>query len=248
MSGGMSVGIILKRLVTSPFREDEKARMDRGRLTFLVFMVVLVVIIVFNAVIRVPIQTVLIGLAVVIMIIGKAKLQDLMAGLILHPLMAMTAGFLIAGALGLAGGFDILLTGLSWLAGVSISGLPILGWVGVAVILANIPTIMPMPCGRILAAALMLGVFLFATALADSYDLALEGSARGIMISALVSGFIVNAAASCGPSTLGGIGGIGEGNLGLPIGRSARAQSAGILIATGICTLVIAMVVQPIGG
>ena len=55
-------------------------------------------------------------------------------------------------------------------------------------------------------------------------------------------------AASCGPSTLGGIGGIGEGNLGLPIGRSARAQSAGILIATGICTMVIAMVVQPIGG
>ena len=68
------------------------------------------------------------------------------------------------------------------------------------------------------------------------------------MVSALVSGFIVNAAASCGPSTLGGIGGIGEGNLGLPIGRSARAQSAGILIATGICTLIIAIIVQPIGG
>jgi hypothetical protein len=239
---------IFKRLITSPFRQDEKARMDRGRLTLLVFMLVLVVIIIFQAYIRVPIQTVLIALAIVIMIIGKAKLQDLMAGLILHPIMAMTAGFLIAGALGLAGGFDVLLKGLSWLASVSISGLPILGWVGVAVILANMPTIMPMPCGRILAAALMLGVFLFATALADSYGLDLEGNARGIMVSALVAGFIVNAAASCGPSTLGGIGGIGEGNLGLPIGRSARAQSAGILIATGICTLVIAMVVQPIGG
>jgi hypothetical protein len=110
------------------------------------------------------------------------------------------------------------------------------------------PTIMPMPCGRILAAALMLGVFLFATALADSFDLGVDSNARGIMISALVAGFIVNAAASCGPSTLGGIGGIGEGNLGLPIGRSARAQSAGILIATGICTLIIAIVVQPLGG
>ncbi len=239
---------IVKRIITSPFRTDEKARMDRGRLTLVVFMLVLVVIIIFQAWVRVPIQTVLIALAIVIMVIGRAKIQDLMAGLILHPIMAMTAGFLIAGALGLAGGFDILIKGLSILAGFEVGGVPILGWVGVAVILANIPTIMPMPCGRILAAALMLGVFLFATALADSFDLGVDSDARGIMISALVAGFIVNAAASCGPSTLGGIGGIGEGNLGLPIGRSARAQSAGIIIATGICTLIIAIVVQPLGG
>ena len=240
---------LVKRLVLSPWRTDEKAHMDRGRLTLMIFMVVLVVIIIFSSYIRVPIQTVLIILAVVIMVIGRAKVQDLMAGLILHPIMAMTAGFLIAGALGLAGGFDVLIKGLAWLAEVEIApGLPLLGWVGVAVILANIPTIMPMPCGRILAAALMLGVFLFAAALAAAYGLDLESNEASVMISALVAGFIVNAAASCGPSTLGGIGGIGEGNLGLPIGRSARAQSAGILIATGICTLVIALVVQPVGG
>lgn len=215
----------------------------------LIFMGVLVLIILLQAYIRVPIQTVLILLAIIIMVIGRAKIQDLMAGLILHPIMAMTAGFLIAGALGLAGGFDVLIKGLSWLAQVEIApGLPLLGWVGVAVILANMPTIMPMPCGRILAAALMLGVFLFAAALATAYDLELESTAGQVMISALVAGFIVNAAASCGPSTLGGIGGIGEGNLGLPIGRSARAQSAGIIIATGICTLIIAIVVQPLGG
>ena len=251
MSDTMAVktGRILKRLVMSPFRDDEKAHMDRGRLALLVFMMVLVVIIIFQSSVRVPIQTILIVLAIIIMIIGKAKLQDLMAGLILHPIMAMTAGFLIAGALGLAGGFDILIRGLSALASINIVGdVPLLGWVGVAIIMANIPTIMPMPCGRILAAALMLGVFLFAGALADYYELGVDSAARGIMISALVSGFIVNAAASCGPSTLGGIGGIGEGNLGLPIGRSARAQSAGILIATGICTLVIAIIVQPVGG
>jgi hypothetical protein len=240
---------LLKRLVLSPWRTDEKAHMDRGRLTLMIFMVVLVVIIILADYIRVPIQTVLIILAVVIMVIGRAKVQDLMAGLILHPIMAMTAGFLIAGALGLAGGFDVLIKGLAWLAELEIApGLPLLGWVGVAVILANIPTIMPMPCGRILAAALMLGVFLFAAALAAAYGLDLESNEASVMISALVAGFIVNAAASCGPSTLGGIGGIGEGNLGLPIGRSARAQSAGILIATGICTLVIALVVQPVGG
>ena len=92
---------IAKRILMSPFRDDEKARMDRGRLTLLIFIGVLVVIILLQAYIRVPIQTVLILLAIVIMIIGKAKLQDLMAGLILHPIMAMTAGFLIAGALGL---------------------------------------------------------------------------------------------------------------------------------------------------
>lgn len=249
MSGETEKMGIVKRLVLSPWRTDEKARMDRGRLTLLIFMAVLVVIIIFQAYIRIPIQTVLIMLAVIIMVIGRAKVQDLMAGLILHPIMAMTAGFLIAGALGLAGGFDVLIKGLAWLAGIEVvPGLPLLGWVGVAVILANIPTIMPMPCGRILAAALMLGVFLFAAALATAYGLELGTETASIMISSLVAGFIVNAAASCGPSTLGGIGGIGEGNLGLPIGRSARAQSAGILIATGICTMVIGMVVQPIGG
>ena len=113
---------IAKRILMSPFRDDEKARMDRGRLTLLIFIGVLVIIILLQAYIRVPIQTVLILLAIVIMIIGKAKLQDLMAGLILHPIMAMTAGFLIAGALGLAGGFDVLITGLSRLAGVTIPG------------------------------------------------------------------------------------------------------------------------------
>ncbi len=249
MSGELKDMGLLKRLILSPWRTDEKARMDRGRLTLMIFMVVLVVIIIFSSYIRVPIQTVLIILAVVIMVIGRAKVQDLMAGLILHPIMAMTAGFLIAGALGLAGGFDVLIKGLAALAEFEIvPGLPLLGWVGVAVILANIPTIMPMPCGRILAAALMLGVFLFAAALATAYGLELDSTSGQVLISSLVAGFIVNAAASCGPSTLGGIGGIGEGNLGLPIGRSARAQSAGILIATGICTLVIALVVQPVGG
>nr|NIP33801.1 hypothetical protein [Thermoplasmata archaeon]NIS10904.1 hypothetical protein [Thermoplasmata archaeon]NIS18834.1 hypothetical protein [Thermoplasmata archaeon]NIT75860.1 hypothetical protein [Thermoplasmata archaeon]NIU47994.1 hypothetical protein [Thermoplasmata archaeon] len=115
MSGEVDKMGIGKRLILSPWRTDEKARMDRGRLTLMIFMVVLVVIIIFSSYIRVPIQTVLILLAVIIMVIGRAKVQDLMAGLILHPIMAMTAGFLIAGALGLAGGFDVLIKGLAWL-------------------------------------------------------------------------------------------------------------------------------------
>lgn len=230
------------------FKPGEQARLKRGYLTLMIFMGVLTLIIIFSDLIRVPIQTVLVGLAVIIMIIGRARIQDLLAGLIVHPIMAMTAGFLIAGALGLAGGYDILIKGLSWLSGVSVGSFPILGWVGVAIILANIPTIMPMPCGRIIAAALMLGVFLFGTALADNFGLASDSAAGALITSALLSAFIVNAAASCGPSTLGGIGGIGEGNLGLPIGRATLAQSAGILIATGITTLIIAIVVKPIGG
>jgi hypothetical protein len=230
------------------FKPGEQGRLKRGYLTLLIFMGVLTLIIIFSDYVRVPIQTVLVSLAIIIMIIGRARIQDLLAGLIVHPIMAMTAGFLIAGALGLAGGYDILIKGLSWLSGVAVGGFPILGWVGVAIILANIPTIMPMPCGRIIAAALMLGVFLFGGAVAGTNDPGVSSAARSLMVSALLSAFIISAAASCGPSTLGGIGGIGEGNLGLPIGRSTLAQSAGILIATGVTTLVIALVVKPIGG
>jgi hypothetical protein len=248
MAKKVNILVRVIRFFKGTFRDDVAGRLKRGYVTLILFMVVLTLVIMLRAYIHVPIQTILIILVILIMIIGKAKIQDLMAGLIMHPIMAMTAGFLIAGALGLAGGYDILLKGLSWLANLNVAGFAILGWVGVSVILANIPTIMPMPCGRIIGAALLLGVFLFGTALADSYGLGINSAARSIMISSLVAAFIMSAAASCGPSSLGGIGGIGEGNLGLPIGRSTLAQSAGILIATGIATVIIAIVVQPLSG
>jgi hypothetical protein len=111
----------------------------------------------------------------------------------------------------------------------------VLGYLGVAIILVNIPTIMPMPCGRILAAALIPGVFKYGETLVDI-------TGNEIVLPVILGAFIVNAAASCGPSPLGGIGGIGEGNMGVEIGSSGKSQQCGILLATGVTALVIAFV------
>ncbi len=213
------------------------SRMDthlkNGYITLGLFMIVLALTLILQP--AIPIQTILVALALVIMIIGRATIQDLMAGVILHPIMAMSAGFLIAGAMGLAGGFDVLLILLEGLAEWKVGGFPVLGYLGVGIILVNIPTIMPMPCGRILAAALIPGVFKYGETLVD-----ITGNA--IVLPVILGAFIVNAAASCGPSPLGGIGGIGEGNMGVEIGSSGKSQQCGILLATGVTALVIAFV------
>lgn len=229
------------------------SKLQRGYISLILFLVILALAIIIRP--HITIQTILVVLAIIIMIIGQAKIQDLVAGLILHPIMAMTAGFLIAGAMGLAGGFDVLLIILRAMAEFEISGYAILGYIGVAIILANIPTIMPMPCGRILAAALIPGVYLYGGAIANYYEiyfdpaLPLTDSTNFkyiTIVATILAAFIVNAAASCGPSPLGGIGGIGEGNMGVPIGSSGKSQACGIMIATGVCALVIALVVQPL--
>jgi hypothetical protein len=229
------------------------SKLKRGYISLIIFLVVLALAIIIKP--RITIQTILVVLAIIIMIIGQAKIQDLVAGLILHPIMAMTAGFLIAGAMGLAGGFDVLLIILRALAEFELFGVVILGYIGVAIILANIPTIMPMPCGRILAAALIPGVYLYGGAIANNYGIFLdptlpltdpENFKYITVVATILAAFIVNAAASCGPSPLGGIGGIGEGNMGVAIGSSGKSQACGIMIATGVCALVIALVVQPL--
>lgn len=229
------------------------SRLQKGYVSLIIFIVVLALSIIIRP--HITIQTILVILAIVIMVIGQAKIQDLIAGLILHPIMAMTAGFLIAGAMGLAGGFDVLLIILRAMAEFKVGGIAILGYIGVGVILANIPTIMPMPCGRILAAALIPGVYLYGGAIANSYGILLDPSLPLTdptnfkyitIVATILAAFIVNAAASCGPSPLGGIGGIGEGNMGTPIGSSGKSQACGIMIATGVCALVIALVVQPL--
>ncbi|UCE73213.1 MAG: hypothetical protein JSV56_09260 [Methanomassiliicoccales archaeon] len=210
-----------------------ETRLKNGYITLGLFMIVLALTLILQP--KIPIQTILVVLALIIMLVGRASIQDLMAGVILHPIMAMSAGFLIAGAMGLAGGFDVLLILLRGLAELKIAGFPILGYLGVAIILVNIPTIMPMPCGRILAAALIPGVWIYGEALVEITD-------NAIVLPVLLGAFIVNAAASCGPSPLGGIGGIGEGNMGVEIGSSGKSQQCGILLATGVTALVIAFV------
>ncbi|MFQ6052294.1 MAG: hypothetical protein ACE5K4_11475 [Candidatus Hydrothermarchaeota archaeon] len=229
-------------------------RLKIGYISFSFFMIVLATSLILYGKFGVkvpPIQTILIFIAIVIMLISRARIEDLLAGVILHPIMAMTSGFLIAGALGLAGGFDALLD-LCWkiahfvdaifipLQGLGISFLGLkegisIGLPFVAVILVNIPTITPMPCGRILAAALIPGVYYFAKAIAEVTN-------NPVALPILIGAFIVNAAASCGPSPLGGVGGIGEGNLGVEIGSSGPSQETGILIATGITALVVSLI------
>ena len=110
---------------------ERMARMDtrlkRGYISLIIFLVILALAIVIKP--RITIQTILVVLAIIIMIIGQAKIQDLVAGLIMHPIMAMTAGFLIAGAMGLAGGFDVLLIILRAMAEYEVAGVTILGYI-----------------------------------------------------------------------------------------------------------------------
>ncbi len=178
----------------------------------------------------IPIQTILIFFVLVIMLVSRVSIQDLIGGVILHPIMAMISGFIIAGALVALGSFDSLIEILTILA----DSTP-LGFIGVAVILANIPSILPMPCGRILAAALMPGVLLFGMKMG-------EATGNSWVTPILLTGFILNAAASCGPSPLGGIGGIGEGNLGTAIGISGRPQQVGIMMGTGVAVLILGLI------
>jgi hypothetical protein len=189
----------------------------------------------------IPIQAILVVIAIIIMLFSNTRLNDLLAGIILHPIMAMTVGFLVAGALALAGGFDALIEILKFIVELKIGNHPILGYIGVTVILVNLPTILPMPCGRILAAVLIPAIFLWGKALKS--EILKSGKvnplAEKIPMIILIA-FIVNAAASCGPSPLGGIGGIGEGNLGLEIGSGSKAQQGGIMIATGLAALILA--------
>ncbi|MFH1402694.1 MAG: hypothetical protein ABIH11_00310 [Candidatus Altiarchaeota archaeon] len=177
----------------------------------------------------VPIQTILVMIVLAIMVISDTSVNDLIAGVILHPIMAMIAGFVMAGALVAVGSFDVLMQLLE-----GMSSTP-LGYIGVAVLLMNIPTILPMPCGRIIGMALIPGVLMFGTRLSE-----VTGNAWAVPI--VLTGFIINAAASCGPSPIGGIGGIGEGNLGTPMGVSGRPQQVGIMVGTGVAALLVSWV------
>ncbi|MCK5561023.1 MAG: hypothetical protein KAJ51_10535, partial [Thermoplasmata archaeon] len=191
---------------------------------------------------RLPIQPALLVMAFIITVIAlighaispRVHLigpQDLAGMIIIHPITALTAGFLVAGALEAAGAFTAAIDALGRLEKLKVKGFTVFGIGGTVVILTNIPTIIAMPCGRILAAALMPAALFFGYRVAKSL-----GDVK--MVGVVVFPFIVNAAASCGPSPLGGIGTIGEGMAGLPIGSFTTAQSTGIMMATGVCAMI----------
>jgi len=175
----------------------------------------------------VPIQTLLLLLTALVMLVGQVSFRRLLSGLIIHPVTAMVAGFMMAGALLVTGGFDSLTALLNWFAVHTW-----LGYIGVAVLLVYIPLIFPLPCGRIAAAALLPGVMMFGQQV--SLITGVEQCLPAMMVA-----FILACAASCAPSPLGGIGGIGEGNLRLKSGLAGRGLQLSILLSLPISALIV---------
>jgi hypothetical protein len=174
----------------------------------------------------VPIQTILVVMVIVIMLISNTTIKDLVGGVILHPIMAMISGFIMAGVLVSIGSFDVLVALLDKLS------LTPLGYIGVAVVLVNLPTILPMPCGRIIGMALIPGVLMFSTRFSQ-----VTGNPWAMPV--MMAAFIINAASACTPSPIGGLGGIGEGYLGTKIGESGRPQQIGVFVGTGFTALLV---------
>lgn len=170
-----------------------------GYISLVIFFAALLVSI-FQPIIKLPVQTVMIAATILIMIVGKAKLQDLMSGIILLPVSAMIAGFMAAGALAATGGFDAL---GSLLKGLSV--FPLLGVAGMLAIFVQIQTMIPLSCSRILTAALVPVLYYFGPA---HYGLVTWNQLAVVM-----AAYMINATTSCGPSPLGGGGMMGEGQM-----------------------------------
>jgi len=102
----------------------------------------------------------------------------------------------------------------------------------VSVLLIYVPIIFPMPCGRIISAALLPGVILFGVEV-------VQVTGHPQVLPAMLIGFILSAAASCGPSPLGGIGGIGEGNLGLRHGLTGIPLQLSIMAGVPVAALIV---------
>ncbi len=238
--------IITLKLIEKPDTAKSPVYMELWFIIGLVALIIFFLTIIFSLIgiipqDRLPIQPALVVMALVIMIIALVGnyldpsvhligAQDIAGMVIIHPITALTAGFLVAGGLEAAGAFTAAADALSRIEKLKFKGKTIFGFTGTVVILTNIPTLIAMPCGRILGAALMPAALFFGYRVAKS-----TGDAR--MVGVVVFAFIVNAAASCGPSPLGGIGTIGEGLSKMPIGSFTTAQSTGIMICTGVCAL-----------
>ncbi|MFB3814773.1 MAG: hypothetical protein ACE14L_11755 [Terriglobales bacterium] len=198
---------------------------EHGYLAFGLFVLVLSCVVIFRP--KVPLQAVLVVLTLVVVAIARLSWKDLLGSIMLHPLSAMLAGYIVAGALLVSGGFTALEAVL-----VLIAEHTFLGYTGVGIVLAFVPLVLPMPCGRIVSVSLVPGVLLFGEQL---------GSATGFALApaVLLVGFILSGAASCGPSPIGGIGNIGEGRLRIRGYWSGRPQALGIFAGVPIAALLV---------
>lgn len=218
-------GIKVEQRVVEAAPTPQEALPKSAYFAFFFYVLGLAAVFVFKP--PVPIQSVLLVITAVVMIAGKVGFSDLIAGVILHPLTAMVAGFIMAGALVVTGAFDALVYILTWFA----QNTPF-GFIGVATLLIYLPIVFPMPCGRVMVAALMPGIMRFGEELATMTK---HPEAFG----GLLIGFILCCAASCGASPLGGIGAIGEGNLALKQGISGKPLQLGILVGVPIASFIV---------
>jgi hypothetical protein len=181
------------------FQEPQISAPMEGYLALVIFLISLLTAI-FQPFGKMPVQTVLVAGAILMIIVCRIRLKDLMEGIILLPVTAMAAGFLAAGALAATGGFDALGTILN-----SIVKVPFLGVAGMLAIFVQFQTILPLSCARILTAALVPVLYLFGPAKFGFLDWS--------QLAIVMAAYIINATTSCGPSPLGGGGMMGEGTM-----------------------------------
>jgi len=214
-------GLSVRAQPPAPSREVP----EHGYLALAIFVALLLVVVLLRP--PVTLQTLLVGGTLAVAALARLRMQDLLGSILLHPLSAMLAGFIVAGALAVSGGFAALESVL-----VAVAERTPLGYEGTAVLLIFVPLMVAMPCGRIVSVSLIPGVILFGDRVA-----AATGQALATPI--VVSSFILAAAASCGPSPLGGIGSIGEGRLRTTGFQSGRPQTVGILAGVPVSALAI---------
>jgi hypothetical protein len=170
-----------------------------GYLALVIFVISLLIAI-FQPLGKMPVQSVLVAGAILMVLVCRIRLNDLLEGIILLPVTAMAAGFLAAGALAATDGFKALGQILNSLVSVQF-----LGVAGMLAIFVQFQTILPLSCARILTAALVPVLYHFGPA---QYDF-LNWSQLAVVMAA----YIINATTSCGPSPLGGGGMMGEGTM-----------------------------------
>ncbi len=166
----------------------------------LVVFVSSLLIAIFQPLGKMPVQTVLVAGALLMIVVCRIRLRDLLEGIILLPVTAMAAGFLAAGALAATGGFQALGILLN-----SLVNVPFLGVAGMLAIFVQFQTILPLSCARILTAALVPVLYLFGPAKFGFLDWS--------QLAIVMAAYIINATTSCGPSPLGGGGMMGEGTM-----------------------------------
>lgn len=180
-------------------KEPEIVAPIQGYLALVIFVASLLTAI-FQPFGKMPVQSVLVAGAVIMVIACRIRINDLLEGIILLPVTAMASGFLAAGALAATGGFDALGVMLN-----SLVNVPFLGVAGMLAVFVQFQTILPLSCARILTAALVPVLYLFGPAKFAFLDWS--------QLAIVMAAYIVNATTSCGPSPLGGGGMMGEGTM-----------------------------------